>query len=287
MKQNTKPKDLPETQIACRPFLKWAGGKSSLLETLLSRTPKTFGTYFEPFLGGGALFFALQPKRAVLSDINAELINAWQVVRNQPEELIASLKQHKYESEYYYTVRDFDRSEDFNKSTAVERASRLLYLNKTCFNGLYRVNSKGQFNVPFGSYSNPTIADPENIRACSEVLQSAELRTTSFSDLINEISQGDFIYLDPPYAPLSATSKFTSYAQEGFNLRDQQALAEFCSTLNNKGAQFMLTNSCTDLTLKLYKNFNLHLTSASRSINSKAEKRGKVAELCVTNYEVI
>jgi DNA adenine methylase len=268
----------------CRPFVKWVGGKSQLLPELLRRTPRFSGRYVEPFLGGGALYFALKPQNSLLCDVNLELINAFQVVKSQVEELILDLAQHRYEKEYFYQIRAIDRSPEYKNWTAVARASRLIYLNKSCFNGLYRVNSQGFFNTPFGRYTNPTILNVDNLRECSITLQGAEIKHASFLDLEDSLEADDFVYFDPPYVPLSQTANFTSYADGGFDLKMQDALYQLCVRLNQKGVRFMLSNSSADFVLERYQSFNLMRVSATRAINSKAALRGAIDEVIVTNY---
>ena len=268
----------------CKPFVKWAGGKSQLLSELTPRIPKSYGKYFEPFVGSGALFFAAQPTSSCLSDDNQDLIAAYTAVRDQLEELIEDLSKHRYERDYYYDMRNADREESFADWTPVRKAARLIYLNKTCFNGLYRVNAKGQFNVPFGSYKNPTICDNNNLARCSRALQSVDLRCEKFEFVEHLAEAGDFVYFDPPYAPLSATSNFTSYQAGGFGVEHHEALAQLCGRLDEKGVRFMLSNSFTDIAMELYKKHKVEVVSASRAINSKGARRGKVNELIVTNY---
>jgi DNA adenine methylase len=200
--------------VTPRPFVKWAGGKGQLLPELMARVPKRFNCYVEPFVGGGALFFHLQPEQAVLSDSNPELINLYVVIRDQVEELIEDLGQHVYDREYYYRLRQVDRTPEYDGWSAVEQASRLIYLNKTCYNGLYRVNSKGEFNVPFGRYKNPTILDENTLRACHEALQGVDIECRDFREVWMDLGKGDFVYFDPPYVPVSATAKFDEYTQE-------------------------------------------------------------------------
>jgi DNA adenine methylase len=269
-----------------RPFLKWVGGKTQLLPELRSRLPKQYDRYFEPFLGGGALFWDLLPERAVLSDANLELINAYRVVRNDVEWLIESLKEHVYEKDYYYRIREWDRSDEFYFLSPLKKASRFIYLNKTCFNGLHRVNAQGHFNVPMGDYKNPLICDEENLRACSEVLQKVELYTQHFQPLEPIVipESGDFVYFDPPYAPLSATSDFTSYNATGFSAEAQAALRDYCITLDKRGVKWMLSNSSAPMILDLYRDFNVELVDARRSVNCKGGDRGSVKEVIVRNY---
>lgn len=272
------------TPNKCRPFIKWAGGKTRILNELTSRLPITYGSYFEPFVGGGALFFSVRPERACLSDNNEELINCYSVLRDNVGALIESLRKHRYEKEYYYAVRNIDRSAEYSKWSSVERASRMIYLNKCCYNGLYRVNSRGHFNVPFGRYDNPTIVNEENLSACSEALQEVDLCVSSFSMVLERVNRGDFVYFDPPYVPLSNTASFTTYTQEGFSLRDHFDLFKVCKQLDEMGVNFALTNSYTTLTLDLYRAFDIEIISAPRAINSKASHRGSVKEVLVRNY---
>lgn len=272
------------TSFRPKPFVKWAGGKSQLIEKLRLRLPKNFGCYYEPFVGGGALFFDLLPRRAVLSDNNEELINLYRVIRNNVNELLESVEKHRYEKDYYYQLRDVDRQDHYQSWSDVEKASRFLYLNKTCFNGLYRVNAKGQFNVPFGKYSNPRIADAEQLLAASAVLQRVELVCGGFEQIEELLNKGDFVYFDPPYMPRSDTASFTSYTKEGFGVEGQESLAKFCRKISEKGVKWMLSNSPTELIYDLYEGFNFSVVSATRAINSKASKRGEVEELIITNY---
>lgn len=276
----------------CKPFLKWPGGKRQLLNEIngiISCIPVKYNRYFEPFVGGGALFFNLVPKRAYISDINPELVNAYEVVKNDVEGLIRSLHEHKRKhcEDYYYKIRNVDRDPSYKEWDKVRKASRLIYLNKTCFNGLYRMNSRGQFNVPYGFYKNPAIVDEQNLRMCSAALQGTEITDESFERIEKKVRKGDLVYFDPPYAPLSRTSSFTKYYKDDFNEDKQEALKELCSRLTKKGAYFILSNSYTDSVKKLYKQdekFTLHTVKASRAINCKAEGRGKINELIVVNF---
>ena len=268
----------------CRPFLKWAGGKTQLLPELLARLPRRMNNYFEPFIGGGSLFFRWQPQRAHLWDINAELINCYLVIQTQVDALIESLRKHRYEKDYYYQVRAWDRSPEYQHLPAVDRASRFIFLNKSCFNGLYRVNASGHYNVPFGRYSNPTIVDEENLRACARALKLARVECRTFHDVEHYAGKGDFVYFDPPYAPVSATADFTAYSKDGFGEDQQRALAELCRRLDQRRVHFMLSNSSTPLTLDLYGEFRVQQVQANRAINSNGASRGKVPEILVMNY---
>jgi DNA adenine methylase len=266
-----------------RPFLKWVGGKSQLLSELLPRFPKKIKRYFEPFLGGGAAFFGLHPGEAVLSDLNEELVNVYVAVRDDVEALIAALGQHRYDERYFYAMRERDRADAFARSSPVERASRLIYLNKTCYNGLYRLNAKGFFNTPFGRYSNPKILDRDNLRACSKALRRAEIHCAGFAAVLEGARRGDFVYFDPPYLPLSATSSFTAYRGPGFGLREHTALRDVCAALDAKGVSFVASNSSSPLVFELYCGFRIEKVLATRAINSNGRKRGAVVETLISN----
>ena len=263
-----------------KPPIKWAGGKTQLLSQLRPLFPKGFNLYLEPFVGGGAVFFDLQPDRAVLIDSNFELINFYQVVKNNLEELLRDLGKHKNSKEYYYKIRSLDPDQMDN----IKRESRFLYLNKTCFNGLWRVNKKGQFNVPFGRYKNPNYRDEENLRMVSTTLQNAELIHGDFSIVLDHASSGDFVYLDPPYYPLSKTANFTSYTEVSFGDEDQVRLAEVFRKLDAKNCNVMLSNSDTEFIRNLYKGYDIKVVYAKRAINSKGNKRGPITELVIRNY---
>lgn len=267
-----------------RPFLKWVGGKRQLLSELHSRIPSSYGAYHEPFIGGGALFFSLSSVQSHISDANSELINAYTVLRDSVEELIEDLQRHRYEEEYYYSIRELDRSDSFESLSPIARASRLIYLNRTCFNGLYRVNRKGQFNTPFGRYENPTICDTDNLRACSEHLEGVLIRNSSFEGVLDRAKSGDFVYFDPPYVPASETANFTGYAKDGFGPTEQERLLEVCRELHSREVKFLLSNSATSDVLDLYSEFQIEEVEASRAVNSDATKRGKVSEYVIRNY---
>ncbi len=267
-----------------RPFLKWVGGKSQLMSELLRRIPDDIGTYYEPFIGGGALFFALKPEDAVLGDFNGELIEAYTVVRDELPELISLLEGHYYEKNYFYSVRALDTE----TLSSAEGAARTIYLNRTGFNGLYRVNLKGQFNVPFGRYSNPLICDHENLQACSALLQGIQLRQGSFEEVLSSAKSGDFVYLDPPYVPVSKTSNFTSYVAGGFGPQHQLRLAELLVDLDRRGVRFMLSNAGCETSRALYRDLpiptlRIETVQARRSVNSRSSGRGKVDEILVLN----
>lgn len=270
--------------ILPKPFIKWAGGKRSLIEELLNNIPKNFNNYFEPFIGGGALYFKLLKEGSYLSDINPELINVYRVIRDDVEGLILDLKKHVYDKGYYYQIRGLDRNDEYISLSNLKKASRLVYLNRVGFNGLYRVNKKGEFNVPFGRYKNPLICDEDNLRACSKVLKTAKISCGSFSKIINFVSRNDFVYLDPPYIPLSKTSKFTSYSKEKFDDSMQEELKNLCAELNKRGVKFLLSNSYSESSLSLYKEFNVSRVFAPRNINAKSSSRGAIPEILVKNY---
>ncbi len=265
-----------------RPIIKWAGGKSQLLPAMSGLFPprEKIKRYFEPFLGGAAVFFYLQHPKSFLSDSNAALVELYQVVQRNVEELIQALKVHRNEREYFYEVR----AQAPKDLSPIQRAARLIYLNKTCFNGLYRVNSKGQFNVPFGRYKNPTICDEDGLRSASLVLQPARITHQNFESILAQAQPADLVYFDPPYHPLNKTSSFTSYTSDKFGEPEQRRLAEVFAELAARGCYVMLSNSDTPLIRELYRDFMIHEIQAGRAINSKAEGRGKITELLVLNY---
>ncbi len=265
-----------------RPFLKWAGGKSQILPQLLRFVPSSFNTYHEPFLGGGALFFALyrlgRIRHAVLSDINTELIDTYRAIRNHVEEIIQLLSTYPYDRDFYYQLRALNPQ----NLSLPERAARMIYLNRTCYNGLYRVNRKGEFNVPFGRYKNPRILDERNLRAVSKALQYADLYPCSFESVIHRVKPGDFVYFDPPYHPVSETADFTAYHSKGFGPEQQKRLAEIARNLVQHGVSVLLSNSATPFIQNLYAGkFHIHRIHARRFINSKAHRRTGWDELII------
>lgn len=266
------------------PIVKWVGGKRQLMFELLKNMPENYNRYFEPFIGGGALFFELQPQNGYISDMNEELINLYSVVRDDVYNLIDDLNKHKVSKEYFLKIRNLDRTEKYNKLSDIQKASRFIYLNRTCFNGLYRVNSQGQFNVPFGNYKNPKIVDAENLINCSKLLKNTEICCADFSGILNKVQKGDFVYFDPPYVPLNETSSFTSYTKDGFDIDMQFKLRDVCDELDNKGVMFMLSNSDTKLVNELYSNYEIKKVFASRAINANGNGRGKITEVLVRNY---
>jgi DNA adenine methylase len=278
-----------------RPFLKWAGGKRQLLPEIVKYVPKRTSkhTYYEPFIGGGALLFELQPQKAVINDSNKELINCYKVIKDSLYELMEELSKDKYSNSEtsYYEMRDLDRStKKYASLSEVEKAARIIYLNKTCYNGLFRVNSQGQFNVPFGRYKNPNFLDDAVLRAVNKYLNSNDitLLNQDFAEAVKDANRGDFVYLDPPYDPVSETASFTGYDVNGFNRDEQKRLKKVFDDLNKRGCKVMLSNSCTDFILDLYKDYQdtIIKVMATRSINSNALKRGRVEEVLVLNYEI-
>ncbi|MHB8751668.1 MAG: DNA adenine methylase [Aggregatilineales bacterium] len=269
-------------RTAC-PVLKWAGGKGALLGQFTSYFPRlgSYRRYFEPFVGGAAVFFHLQPPESYLFDLNAQLIEVYQTVRANVDELIETLKQHHNDSEYFYEVRARDPA----SLTAIERAARFIFLNRTCYNGLYRVNRSGQFNVPFGSYKNPTICDEIGLRVASLALQDAHLEVSDFGTVLQLAQPGDFIYFDPPYEPLSVSSSFTTYTSNGFTSEDQRRLAETYRELDRRGCLLLLSNSTAPLIYELYAGYQIHEISARRAINSKPNGRGLITELLIANFD--
>jgi DNA adenine methylase len=273
----------PLVERAAGPIVKWVGGKTKLLPELLRRAPTSFRRYHEPFAGGAALFFHLAPRAAVLSDTNAELVACYQAVQRNVEGVIEALAQHRdrHSEAYYYAVREGWNGAE--RPSAAERAATFIYLNKTCYNGLWRVNSRGLFNVPAGRYVNPGILDAERLRAASAVLASAEISAAPFERVLDEAHRGDWVYFDPPYHPLSATSDFTTYTAEGFGAADQEHLAEVFARLAERGCAVMLSNSDTPFTRRLYARWRIARVLCPRAVNSRADRRGLVGELIVTN----
>lgn len=269
-----------------KPFIKWVGGKRQLIDKIKQNMPLEFNRYFEPFVGGGAVFFELKQKNSFINDYNHELTNLYEIVKINPIALIKDLKTHINTEEYFYGMRMLDRDAVlYKKLSKVKRASRFVYLNKTGFNGLYRVNSKGQHNVPYGRYVNPKIVDIENIMSCSSLLQTTIITTGDFENIKDYVQAGDFVYLDPPYVPLNTTSSFTSYTDQGFSENMQIRLKYFCDYITSIGAYFMLSNSYTDFILSLYDGYEIKIVEANRALNCKASGRGKINEVLVMNYD--
>lgn len=270
--------ELPQPQ----PFLKWAGGKTQLLARLLPLVPGD-ARYFEPFLGGGALFFRSRPACAVLTDANASLITAWKAVADNPEGLIALLQEFRVRhcESFYYEVRA-----RFNSAClgSLERAAAFIYLNKTGFNGLYRENLRGHHNVPFGRYRNPSVFDPALLRAASHALRNVTLRCGDFTEVLDSSAEGDFVYFDPPYHPVSSTARFTAYTRNAFGEAQQERLADVFRTLDARGCRVLLSNSDTPYIRGLYKGYRIERVSATRAISCVGSKRGDVSEVLVRNY---
>lgn len=271
-----------------KPVLKWVGGKTQLLEHIRERVPSNFNTYYEPFIGGGAVLFDLAPKNAVVGDMNKELINLYEVIKSSPDALVKSLGMHINSPEYFYELRALDRDhKSYSKLSPVLKASRIVYLNKTCYNGLFRVNSRGELNAPFGYYKNPNYCDVDNIKALSQYFNKNNVvfLQGDFEEIVASAQKGDFVYFDPPYDPVSASASFTGYSAGGFGRGDQIRLKQCCDVLHNKGVYFLLSNSATDFILDLYKDYKIDKVYAKRAINCKGNGRQAVPEVLVRNYD--
>lgn len=274
---------LPEesSNVRVRPFLKWAGGKTRLLAALRESVPPAgFNRYFEPFVGGGAFFFDLSPSEAFLSDSNPELMNCYEVAREQPEELIDALSTFQVNEAEFYKIRALDL-EDL---PTITRAARLIYLNKTCYNGLYRVNKQGRFNTPYGRHSNVTLVDPSNLRAASKLLRAAKLSCSEYQLVLEGADKGDFVYLDPPYVPVGKFSDFKRYTKNQFYEADHERLAATFRELAAKGCFVLLSNSLNEKTKTLYSGFFQRIVQMPRFVNCKGQGRGHVDELLISNY---
>ena len=269
------------------PVLKWVGGKRQLLDEITPLLPRQISTYCEPFFGGGAVLFARQPKNAVINDLNGDLMLVYEVIRDNVESLIAALQEHENTSDHFYQVRDLDRDkESYKLLSKIEKASRIIYLNKTCYNGLFRVNASGEFNSPFGHYKKPNIVNEPVLRAVSKYLFSSNIQLFSedFATIIQRIPRGGFVYLDPPYDPVSDTASFTGYNKGGFGRAEQIRLKECCDVLTQRGVKFLLSNSATVFIRELYAEYTIKTVYAKRAINSDADKRGAVQEVLIRNY---
>jgi DNA adenine methylase len=274
----------PQVQeVVASPIVKWVGGKTKLLPDLLARMPESFGRYYEPFAGGAALFFRLAPKRAVLADSNPDLIGLYQAVAKDVNAVIRRLQTHRdeHDESHYYDMRTRWNDRDQEWSTP-ERAAAFIYLNKTCFNGLWRVNRSGAFNVPIGRYTDPPICVPEALRAAQQVLSRAEIRRADYRTAVKDAKAGDFLYFDPPYDPVTPTANFTSYTADTFGPDEQRALADTARELVARGCMVMLSNSDTPFIRSIYKGFRVDRVKCARAINSNAAKRGDVDELIIT-----
>lgn len=273
------------------PFVKWAGGKTQLLDKIHALMPKTYNRYFEPFIGGGALMFSVAPKDFIINDFNSELIQAYRCFTNEKDfkKLLETLDFHEehHSEEHYYEVRNMDRNLDFLSLPIYERAARMIYLNKSCFNGLYRVNRKGYFNVPSGRKKTVNCYEKENLKEIYDFFSSSKPKIFNgdFQNALTEVKAGDFVYFDPPYDTWENKDSFTSYAKNPFGKEEQKRLAKVYKELSEKGAYVMLSNHNTEFIRELYKEFNIHVVEAKRMINSKASGRGNVEEVIITNYE--
>lgn len=270
-----------------KPFLKWAGGKRQLLQEILPKFPNEYDCYYEPFVGAGAVLFGAMPPKAVINDFNKDLITTYQVIKDELELLLKLLKKHQElnSPEYYYSIRAFDRNVmEYENSSSVEKAARTIYLNRTCFNGLYRVNSKGYFNVPYGKYKNPQIVDENTLRAVSAYLNSNEIiiMCGDFADSLKSATQNDFVYFDPPYH--TDTNLFTAYQAGGFGEEEQIRLRDLFADFASRGIRCLLSNSDTAFIRDIYKDFQIETVYANRMINSKPEGRGKITEVLVKNW---
>lgn len=272
-----------------QPPLKWVGGKRQLIPEIEKHFPdkKKISTYYEPFVGGGAVLFHFQPKKAVINDVNEELINLYMVIKDDVGSLINDLKKYENDEDLFYEVRALDRTPGFKNLTDVQRASRIHFLNKTCYNGLYRVNNAGEFNTPFGKYKNPNIVNEAVLRAVSHYFNKANVKILNgdYEESLKGIRKGSFVYFDPPYDPTSDSSSFTGYSQGGFDRDEQKRLKKMCDKLNERGIRFLLSNSSTNFIRDLYKEYNIISVNAKRSINSDASGRGEVEEVLVKNYD--
>lgn len=269
------------------PVLKWAGGKRQLLDTLIPLVPKDYSIYCEPFVGGGALFFALQPQSACINDVNHELIRVYTVIKNDVDVLIEQLKQFQNNKDQFYEIRSWDRNKDkYTHLSDIEKAARIIYLNKTCFNGLFRVNASGEFNVPFGNYANPNIVNEPVLRAISFYFNNSEIvfNAVDYAEILKNLPDNAFVYLDPPYDPVSVTANFTGYTKDGFSRDEQIKLRKCCDELNERGIKFMLSNSATDFICDQYSKYNIEIISAKRLVGADASKRGRIQEVIVRNY---
>lgn len=275
-----------------KPIMKWVGGKRELLPELRKHIPLSFdkekNTYYEPFVGGGSLLFDILPYHGVINDSNEELINLYKVVKNDVDSLIKEVSSYPYDKDFYYSIRELDRGEDFPDSLSdIKRAARTIYLNKTCFNGLYRVNKKGQFNTPFGKYSNPTICKENDLKDVSSYFNDNDISIMSgdFAQCVKDAQEGDFVYLDPPYVPLNKTSSFTSYTKEGFKDCDQRRIKDIIDSLDDRGVYVLMSNSSSDDVFDLYSpDYNVETVKVARKVNSKAHKRNKIDEFLIKNY---
>lgn len=271
-----------------QPFVKWVGGKRQLFDEIKIRIKKAghYSTYYEPFLGGGAVLLGIQPKKAIVNDFNVELINAYLVIKNDVDSLIEELSRYPNTEEDFYKIRSLDRQSGYTNISNISKAARLIYLNKTCYNGLYRVNQQGYFNSPYGHYKNPNIVNEITLRHLSNYFNKNNItfKSGDFEEALKGVRKGALVYLDPPYAPLTTTANFTGYTAGGFDVGDQIRLAKICEKMNNHGVKFILSNANVPLIEELYKDFNKEIVLAKRNVNSVATKRGNVEEVIITNF---
>lgn len=280
--------DLVEKAARIQPFVAWAGGKQQLLPEIRKEIKRAgnFTTYYEPFVGGGSVLFDLLPKRAVINDYNIELINAYQVIKTDVDDLIVELAKGENTAEEYYRIRALDRAPGYQRLSKVKKAARFIYLNKTCFNGLYRVNKQGYFNAAYGKRKKVKIVQADNLHKISQYLNNNDIRlyTRDFADILKNVKPDSLVYFDPPYVPANEIANFTRYTDNQFRASDQQRLAEKCQQLNKKGVKFIASNSDTSAVHKLYKDFNFRRVSARRYINVKGTGRKKIDEVIITNF---
>lgn len=271
------------------PVVKWVGGKRQLLDEIIPILPKRMTVYCEPFLGGGAVLFSVQPKNAIINDLNSDLMLVYEMIRDDVESLITELEKHENTSEYFYKLRDLDRDKaNYQNMSKIEKASRIIYLNKTCYNGLFRVNASGEFNSPFGYYKNPSIVNAPVLRAVSRyfVANNIQIFSEDFEATLQRVPKGGFVYLDPPYDPISDTASFTGYNSGGFDKEAQIRLKRCCDTLSQRGVKFLLSNSATNFIKDLYRDYVITIVRAKRAINSDATKRGAIEEVLIRNYGI-
>ncbi|WP_303961864.1 Dam family site-specific DNA-(adenine-N6)-methyltransferase [Succinatimonas hippei] len=270
-----------------RPFIKWAGGKRRTLNQLLFFMPDRISSFVEPFVGSGCVYFALNAPKSIINDSNEELINTYIQIRDNLDELKTLLRSYPYDKDFFLKIRALDRDPDFLSLPKVQRAARFIYLIKTCFNGLYRVNSKNYFNTPFGKYTDPKICDDEVLDAAHNYMHKnkTDIRCGHFYDLLDDIDSDAFVYLDPPYFPIAEKS-FTSYQPNQWTEENDYELFEFCKELDKRGIRFMLSNSTAPFIIDLYKNFEMEMINATRSINASGSTRGQIKEIIITNYDL-
>ena len=275
--------------IKGKPFVKWAGGKRQIMPEIKKYVPENYDTFYEPFVGGGAVFFELAPKKAVINDYNSELMNVFECIKdeNKFDKMCTELNHHEanHSEEYYYQVRNIDRDvKKYNKLADYKKAARTIYLNKACFNGLYRVNSKNEFNVPFGKKEKVNTYEGQNLGVVHCILNFNDIKllSTDFEEAVKDAKKGDFVYLDPPYD--SDTSTFNDYTENGFNKDEQIRLAKLFKELSDRGCYVMLSNHNTILVKEMYSDYNIHIIEANRNINANGKKRKKVEEVIITNY---